>query len=94
MSANGRPRKPPELVKAFTPSEQKIGLGLLANLSYEDIGAGFGGITARTVRMHVEGMKRKIIGCEELEPRAAVIAFFYWQEWKQHRDTADDASST
>lgn len=63
------------LVRPLTPTEQKIVLGVVAGVSYEDIGKELGGISKHTVRAHVIAIHRKIVGCEELEPEVAIIVY-------------------
>lgn len=70
-------------MRPFTPTEQRIALALQADVDYEDIGQELGGIQARTVRAHVEAMAQKIIGCEGLEPRHAVVTYFLWLDWSE-----------
>jgi hypothetical protein len=76
-------RPPPQLIRPFTPTETRIGTGLVARLDYADIGKEIGDIKPRTVRGHVEAMAQKIIGLEDLEPRHAVVTYFLWLEWAE-----------
>lgn len=63
------------LTKPLTPSEQRIVGGVVARVSFEDIGRELGGISKHTVRAHVRAIAAKIIGCEDLEPVTAIIVY-------------------
>jgi DNA-binding NarL/FixJ family response regulator len=63
------------LHRPLTPTEQKIITGVVAGLSYAEIGRELGGISKHTVRQHAIAIARKIVGCEDCETREALIVY-------------------
>lgn len=76
---------PLRLVRDFTPTEHRIGSGIVVGLTYAEIASELG-VKPRTVRAYVEVMAKKIVGLEEMPPRWAVFAYQKFEQWRdQHR---------
>lgn len=77
---NGNGASPFRLARAFTPTQQRIGAGIVAGLSYRDMGKELG-ISEHTVRAQVISMHRQVIGLEDLPPRWGLYVFFKFAAW-------------
>jgi len=70
------------LLRQFTPTELRIGTGIVAGLSYREMATEMRR-KPRTVRFCVMTMARKIVGLEDMPPRWAVFAYFKFAEWNR-----------
>lgn len=78
----------PRLRGKFTPTETLIAQGIRAGLSYSEIGLelarakGSKPVSPNTIRSHVNRMKQKVDGCEDLAPRHAIYMVLQFAEWE------------
>lgn len=69
-------------IRAFTPREQEVADGIVAELSYQEIGDRMRPkITTATVRNMVKAMALKIDGLDDLPPRWRIFAIVQWERW-------------